>query len=74
MGYPAGKPREGFVVEIDGRFVSEYGSITAALNAGLEAKQKQGAREVRVYDAQERVQPAEPFAWWMALADPAGCV
>lgn len=44
----------GYVVEIDGQFDSEYGSITAALNAGLELKHKNAQRDVKVYDAQER--------------------
>jgi hypothetical protein len=45
---------EGFIVEIDGRFDSKYGSITAALNAGLTLKHKDGEHEVRVYEAKER--------------------
>jgi hypothetical protein len=45
---------EGFIVEIDGQFDSKYGSITAALNAGLELKHKNAQAEVKVYDANER--------------------
>ena len=63
-------PSEGFVVELDGQFISEYGSITAALNAGLTLKQRAGGHEVRVRDAQEGApEIIEPpvFHWWMAL-------
>ena len=35
---------EGYVVEIDGEFNSEYGSITAALSAGLEVQRDGGTR------------------------------
>jgi hypothetical protein len=49
---------EGYVVEIGGKFDSEYGSITAALKAGLELKNKDSHAQVKVYDANERT-PAE---------------
>ena len=29
-------PREGYIVEIDGKFESEYGTLMGALKAGLE--------------------------------------
>ena len=45
---------DGYVVEIDGEFNSEYGSITAALSAGLRLRRDDGGHEVRVCDAQER--------------------
>jgi len=63
-------PSEGFVVEIDGQFNSEYGSITAALNAGLTLKQRASGHDVRVRDVQAEapdiIEPPE-FHWWMAL-------
>jgi hypothetical protein len=66
-------PGEGFVVEIDGHFVSEFGSITAALNAGLALGSVTDERQLRVYDGQRHApamkEPPE-FHWWMALADP----
>lgn len=49
----------GYVVEVAGRFDSEYGSITAALNAGLELKHKNAQAEVKVYDASERMPTPE---------------
>lgn len=45
---------EGYVVELGGKFNSEYGSITAALKAGLELKHKYSQAQVKVYDANER--------------------
>ncbi len=67
--------RDGYVVEIDGQFNSEYGSITAALSAGLRLRRCDGEHEVRVFDAQERApetrQPPE-FHWWMTLDEREG--
>jgi hypothetical protein len=45
---------EGYVVEVGGKFVSEYGTFTAALKAGLELKNKNSQVQVKVYDAAER--------------------
>lgn len=45
---------EGYVIEVGGEFNSEYGSITAALKAGLELKNKSSDAQVKVYDAKER--------------------
>ena len=47
-------PREGYVIEVGGEFNSEYGSITAALKAGLELQNKSAKAQVKVYDAKER--------------------
>ena len=70
--HTAGKARDRFVVELDGRVTSEYGDITSALNAGLALRHAGGEHEVKVYDGQRR--PFEPeFHWWMTLADPTGC-
>lgn len=69
-------PHEGYVIEVGGEFNSEYGSITAALKAGLELQRKDSGHAVRVYDAQERAaETSEPpeFHWWMTLADPSQC-
>jgi hypothetical protein len=53
-------PAEGYIVELGGKFDSEYGSITAALKAGLELKNKDSQAQVKVYDVSERTPtPAE---------------
>ena len=46
---------DGFIVEVGGEFVSEYGSLTAALKAGLELKHRDAQAQVKVYDAKERI-------------------
>ena len=48
------QPCEGYIVEVGGKFDSEYGSITAALKAGLQLKNKSSQAEVKVYDTNER--------------------
>ena len=68
MTYSAKMPREAFVVEIDGHFDSEHGSITAAFNAGLAAMQANRAHAVRVIDAPPQLAaPAPDYHWWMML-------
>jgi hypothetical protein len=47
-------PTEGYVLEIDGKFKSEYESSEAAMKAGLELKKKYPQIQVKVYDAKER--------------------
>ena len=47
-------PTEGFVLEIDGKFKSEYKSPETAMTAGLELKKKYPPIQVKVYDAKER--------------------
>jgi len=47
-------PIDGFIVEIDGKFESEYGTLMAALKAGLELRQKFPHMQVKVYDADEQ--------------------
>ena len=49
-----GTAYDGFIVEVGGQFVSEYGSLTAALKAGLELKQRDAQAQVKVYDAKDR--------------------
>ncbi len=54
--YPSAdaRPSEGFVLEIDGEFESEYGSLMGALKAGLELRQKFPHSQVKVHEANER--------------------
>ena len=47
-------PTEGFVLQIDGKFKSEYKTAELAMNAGLELKKKYPFLQVIVYDAKER--------------------
>jgi hypothetical protein len=47
-------PTEGFVLEIDGKFKSDYKTYDAALKAGLELKKKYPQIQVIVYSAKER--------------------
>ena len=48
------QPCEGYIVEVGGKFDSEYGTFTAALKAGLQLKNKSSQAEVKVYDTNER--------------------
>jgi hypothetical protein len=52
------RPKEGYFLEIDGKFESEYGTITGALKAGLELRQKYPQSQVKVHDANEQT-PAD---------------
>jgi hypothetical protein len=52
------QPKEGYVVEINGKFESEYGTFRGALKAGLELRQKFPQRQVKVHDANEQT-PAD---------------
>jgi hypothetical protein len=47
-------PTEGYVLEIDGKFKSEYESSKQAMKAGLELKKKFPHIQVKVFDAKER--------------------
>ena len=47
-------PTEGYVLEIDGKFKTEYVTSEEALKAGLELKEKYPQIQVKVYDAKER--------------------
>lgn len=47
-------PTEGYVLEVDGKFKSEYETSDQAMKAGLELKKKYPHIQVRVYDAKER--------------------
>ena len=48
------RPIEGYIIEIDGKFKSEFESSEAAMKAGLELKKKYPHIQVKVYDAKER--------------------
>ena len=48
------QPKEGYVVEIDGKFESEYGTLMGALKAGLELREKFPHVQVKVHDANEQ--------------------
>jgi hypothetical protein len=52
------QPKEGYVVEIDGKFESEYGTLMGALKAGFGLRQKFPQSQVKVHDANEQT-PAE---------------
>ena len=54
MQKPSLQPKEGYVLEIDGKFESEYGTLMGALKAGLELKQKFPQSQVKVHDANEQ--------------------
>lgn len=47
-------PTEGFVLEIDGKFKSDYKTSADAMKAGLELKKKFPFIQVIVYSAKER--------------------
>jgi len=51
-------PREGYVLEIDGKFKTEYVTTEEALKAGLELKKKYPQIQVKVYDAKNRTRTA----------------
>jgi hypothetical protein len=48
------RPTNGYVLEIDGKFKSEYDSSEAALKAGLELKKKYPKIQVNVFGAKEQ--------------------
>jgi hypothetical protein len=48
------RPTEGYVLEVDGKFKSDFESSVAAMKAGLELKTKYPQIQVKVYDAKER--------------------
>jgi hypothetical protein len=54
MQDPSHQTLEGFVLEIDGKFESEYGTFMGALRAGLELRQKYPQSQVKVHDANEQ--------------------
>jgi hypothetical protein len=48
------RPTEGYILEVDGKFKSEYESSEAAMKVGLELKKKYPQIQVKVYDAKQR--------------------
>jgi hypothetical protein len=48
------RPTEGYVLEVDGKFKSEYETSAVAMKVGLELKKKYPLIQVKVYDAKER--------------------
>jgi hypothetical protein len=52
------QPKEGYILEIDGKFESEYGTFAGALKAGFELRQKFPQSQVKVHDANEQT-PAD---------------
>jgi hypothetical protein len=47
-------PTEGYVLEVDGKYKTEYKTSEDAMKAGLELKKRFPHIQVRVYDAKER--------------------
>jgi len=54
MQKPSFRLKEGYILQIDGKFESEYGSLMGALKAGLGLRQKFPQSQVRVHDANEQ--------------------
>jgi hypothetical protein len=48
------RPTEGYILEVDGKFKTDYETSAAAMKAGLELKTKYPQIQVKVYDAKER--------------------
>ena len=47
-------PTEGYILEVDGKFKSDYETSAAAMKASLELKKKYPQIQVKVYDTKER--------------------
>jgi hypothetical protein len=54
-------PSEGYVLEVDGKFKSEYETSEHAMKTGLRLKKKYPQIRVRVFDAKERTYTAVEF-------------
>ena len=48
------RPTEGYILEVDGKFKTEFERSEDAMKAGLELKTKYPQIQVKVYDAKER--------------------
>ncbi len=48
------RPTEGYILEVDGKFKSDYENSEAAMKVGLELKKKYPHIQVKVYDAKQR--------------------
>ena len=53
------QPKEGYFLEIDGKFESEYATFTRALKAGFELWQKFPQSQVKVHGANEQTPAVE---------------
>ena len=51
-------PTEGYVLEIDGKFKSEFETSEQVTNAGCELKKKYPQIQVKIYDAKARTRTA----------------
>ena len=49
------RPTEGYILEVDGKFKTEYETSAAATKVGLELKKKYPLIQVKVYDAKGRI-------------------
>ena len=66
----AGHTCDGYIIEVGGKFNSEYGSITEALKAGLELGRRTASTRCACMTQHERTpETSEPpeFHWWMTL-------
>ena len=52
------RPTEGYILEVDGKFKTEYESSAAAMKVGLELKTKYPQIQIKVYDAKEQTRTA----------------
>ena len=59
-------PKEGFVLEIDGKFKSEFETSEQATKAGLELKTKYPQIQVKIYDAKARTRTPVELPDWSA--------
>ena len=48
------RPTEGYILEVDGKFKSEYESSAAAMKVGLKLKTRYPHIQIKVYDAKEK--------------------
>ena len=51
-------PTDGYVLEIDGKFKTEYETSDAAMKAGLELKKKYPPIQVKIFNAKEGTRTA----------------
>ena len=51
-------PAEGYVLEVDGKFKTEYKTSEAAMKAGLELKKKYPPIQVKIFNAKEGTRTA----------------
>lgn len=56
-------PTVGYVLEIDGKFKSEYETSEKAMKVGLELKKKYLQVQVKIYDAKARTRTVVELPW-----------